>query len=102
MRRQLNNHGEYVMNAIMKAKELSELERSTGYAIAISFKPFIDPKCSDHMEIVRDMARSINRAYRTEIALIKEVAELGIAVNHSHNKINTMVSRARVLTNKHS
>lgn len=36
-------------------------EETDGYKLAISFKPFIDPKCTEHMEIVKDMAKSINR-----------------------------------------
>jgi len=38
------------------------LEETKGYQVAMSFKPFIDPKCSEHGEIVKDMAKSINSA----------------------------------------
>ncbi len=38
-----------------------ELNETKGYQLAISFKPFIDPKCKEHDEIVKDMAKAINR-----------------------------------------
>lgn len=38
------------------------LQDSIGFKVAMSFKPFINPKCSEHMEIVKDMARAINSA----------------------------------------
>lgn len=37
------------------------IEETIGYKIAISFKPFIDPKCTEYIEIVKDMARAINK-----------------------------------------
>lgn len=37
-----------------------KIEDTKGYQVAMSFKPFINPKCTEHMEIVKDMARSIN------------------------------------------
>lgn len=43
------------------------LEETLGFKIAMTFKPFIDPKCSEHMEIVKDMARSINRHIKPQI-----------------------------------
>ena len=39
------------------------IEETKGYKLAMSFKPFIDPKCSEHMEIVKDMAKSINSTF---------------------------------------
>lgn len=41
-----------------------ELYETIGYKTAIAFKPFIDPKCSEHMEIIKDMAKAINNANR--------------------------------------
>lgn len=38
------------------------IEETVGYGLAMSFKPFIDPKCTEHMEIVNDMAKAINRS----------------------------------------
>ena len=40
-----------------------KLEDTKGYQLAMAFKPFIDPKCSEHMEIVKDMAKSINSTF---------------------------------------
>lgn len=37
------------------------IEETLGFEIAIAFKPFIDSKCTEHIEIVKDMARAINR-----------------------------------------
>ena len=39
------------------------IEETQGYKLAIAFKPFIDPKCTEHMEIVKDMAKAINGAF---------------------------------------
>jgi hypothetical protein len=43
------------------------LEETKGYQVAMSFKPFIDPRCSEHGEIVKDMAKSINSAIQYAI-----------------------------------
>jgi len=40
---------------------MEKLEDTIGFQLAMTFKPFIDPKCTEHMEIVKDMAKSINR-----------------------------------------
>jgi len=41
------------------------------YQTAMSFKPFIDPKCTEHMEIVKDMAKSIRSVARNNNDLLK-------------------------------
>lgn len=46
--------------------EHTDLQKTKGFQIAMSFKPFIDPKCAEHMEIVKDMARTINRHLNNE------------------------------------
>lgn len=38
-----------------------------GEMIAISFRPFINPKCTEHDEIVKDFAKSIDGAIRRSI-----------------------------------
>lgn len=40
---------------------MENLEATIGFKIAMTFKPFIDKDCIEHMEIVKDMARSINK-----------------------------------------
>ena len=57
----------------MKDKTL--IEDTIGYKVAITFKPFINPKCSEHMEIVKDMARAINSAYDNSAAFHKGYEE---------------------------
>lgn len=64
----------------MKDIETS-IEETIGYKIAISFKPFIDPKCTEHIEIVKDMANSINSGFISvitsrEIVIKKRVRQL--------------------------
>lgn len=44
-----------------------ELENTIGYTLAMGFKPFIDPRCKEHMEIVKDMAKSINTTFKYQI-----------------------------------
>jgi hypothetical protein len=38
-----------------------------GEMVAISFKPFINPKCTEHDEIVKDFAKSIDGAIRRSL-----------------------------------
>lgn len=48
--------------------EISEAAMQT----AMSFKPFIDPKCQQHDEIVKDMAKSIQRVIdRSKVGYMK-------------------------------
>jgi hypothetical protein len=49
------------------------IEETNGYKIAIAFKPFIDPKCTEHMEIVKDMAKSINSGFKNIDNYIKKL-----------------------------
>lgn len=46
----------------MKPISREEYEKSEGLKVACSFRPFIDPKCSGHDEIIRDMGRAIDSA----------------------------------------
>lgn len=39
-----------------------ELEQSEGLKVAMTFKPFIDPKCKEHEEIIRGFGKSIDNA----------------------------------------
>ncbi len=55
------------MQQSIKGIQSDVLESTIGYQLAIAFKPFINPKCSEHMEIVKDMARSINSAFRNNL-----------------------------------
>ncbi len=52
-------------NSTIESERDDLLFNSLGYKVAISFKPFINPACTEHMEIVKDMAKSINRAINT-------------------------------------
>lgn len=49
-----------------KKKNDMDIEQTKGYDLAIAFKPFIDPKCTEHLEIVKDVAKSINRLIETQ------------------------------------
>lgn len=63
----------------MQNIENESLEDTKGYKLAISFKPFINPKCTEHMEIVKGMAMSINRN-------IKEAKEDNRNFHHGYDK----------------
>lgn len=44
-----------------------KIEETIGFQLAMSFKPFIDPNCGEHMEIVKDMAKAINNVCKKSV-----------------------------------
>jgi hypothetical protein len=62
----------------------TEIEETTGYKLAIMFKPFINPKCTDHMEIVKGLAKSINSAIYSEVS--KSVGAKGKIFHHGYEE----------------
>jgi hypothetical protein len=61
-----------------------ELEQTDGYKLAMMFKPFINPKCTEHMEIVKGMAKSINSAIYSAIS--KSADAKGIIFNKGYEE----------------
>lgn len=53
-----------------------EKKQTLGEALAITFKPFIDPKCKEHNEIVKDMARAIDRSFNASFKNIVTPLEI--------------------------
>lgn len=45
--------------------ESDKIEETYDYKIALQFAPFIDPKCKEHLEIIKDFAKSINIGYKS-------------------------------------
>lgn len=53
-----------------------ELEASVGLQVAFTFKPFIDPKCTEHEEILRNFGKAIDNAIiRNRNAISNEKTE---------------------------
>lgn len=60
-----------------------ELEASYGLKVALTFKPFIDPKCTEHEEIVRDFGKAIDNA------ILKKNGDIAIA------KMEMLIARVK-------
>lgn len=62
----------------------TDIKQTVGYRVAMSFKPFIDRECKEVDEIVKDMARSINKVIKRGWVVEKMVRELkkGDTINH--------------------
>lgn len=84
--------------------ERTQGEGTAGYQLAMSFKPFINPACTEHMEIVKDMAKSINNVIANEnenllkvlTDIVDRIESLDLDINfpHSFQKAKEAINNA--------